>query len=107
MPMGESISDFWIWRIEAEFNQFMSRRRLDINWLNSASMRHIQKSLIDSPIGIHAAVTEKRPVAPHFFNPMRVDFSQQNFLLLSRGLRHHDPERISNKRGAPELNASI
>ena len=38
-------------------------------------------------VGVHAAVAPEGPVAAHVFHPLQVDFGDEHFFLVVRGLR--------------------
>src|SRR5437867_9653713 len=61
-----------------------------------------EKSVLDIAVRVGAAITQKRPVATHLFDPGQVDLRQHERFVLG-DLGHDDAERVADERMAPEL----
>src|SRR5947209_14304818 len=65
----------------------------------------IEKSARDWRIRVDAPVAEEGPVAARVFKEPQINFTNQNFFFLVRGLRNDAAERIGKKTAAPEFKA--
>src|SRR5256885_1213904 len=77
-----------------------SRRRI-----SDSRRRIIEEAAGDPGIRVDAPITQERPSAAHLLDAVEVDLRDHDRLAVSRGFRHHRPERICQERRAPELDA--
>ena len=61
--------------------------------------------LVICAVAVDAAVAQERPVAADVFHHTEVNFADQNFFLVVRGLGDDAAERIAEERCAPEFQA--
>src|ERR1044071_7467193 len=58
----------------------------------------IEKSLLDTGVGIDAPVAQEGPVAAHFFNASEIHFCNQDLLAIGTRLCDYDAEGIGDER---------
>src|SRR6267142_6677974 len=58
--------------------------------------------MLDTVVRIGPSVSQKRPVAAHFFDPRDVDVCEHERLVLG-GLGDHHAERVADERVSPEF----
>src|SRR5438270_2843526 len=63
-----------------------------------------QKTMLDTAVGISAAVSQKRPVAAHLLDPRQIHLGEHERFVLG-GFGDHDPERVADERVTPEFDA--
>ena len=65
----------------------------------------VEEAAFDATVSINAPVAQERPVAAHVFDAFDVDFADENLFSINRAFSDNDAEWVSDKRGAPELDA--
>ncbi len=68
-------------------------------------MNGIEKALGDGRVGVDAAVAQEGPVAARVFKEREIDFAEEDFFRIVRGLGDDAAEGIGQKAAAPELEA--
>src|ERR1700733_2531215 len=63
----------------------------------------INQPVANGGIRVNPAVAQERPVAANIFQSLQIDISHQDFFTIVRGFGQHAPERIAEKRSAPEF----
>ncbi len=61
-----------------------------------------EKSVFNAAVRIGPSVSQKRPVAAHFFDPRDVDVCEYERLVLG-GLGDNHAERVADERVSPEF----
>src|SRR5262249_55666181 len=75
-----------------------------VNGIEIPSIDHPAREV---SVSIDAAVTEKRPITPDFFEAAQGTRYEQHFLPLVRNLPSHAAQGSADERAAPKLEAAV